>query len=164
MPIQFTVTHSFSQPPSEVFEALTDLPGASAWMPNLVGIDLLTSGPFGVGTEWRETRKMFGKESTEQFEVTRCDPPTRVSIRVDGTKGDSKRGEYLFDYRLEPKGEGTEVVLDGTIRGLTGITALVGRLMTGPFRKACAKDLMALAAHLEKESPFIPNGRAGAAR
>lgn len=150
MAIQFTVSQSFSQPPIRVFEALTDLGGASTWMPNLVGIDVLTQGPFGVGTEWRETRKLFGKEATEQFEVTRCDPPTRISIRVDGTKGDSRRGEYLFDYRIEPSGDGTEVVLDGAVRGLTGVTAIVGKLMVGPFRKACAKDLMALAAHLEK--------------
>ena len=148
MPIRFNVTQKFAQPPEQVFEALTDLKRAAQWMPGYVGIEVLKSRQFGVGTEWRETRRIFGQNATEQFEVTRCDPPSRISLRVDGTKGDSRRGEYLFDYHLQANDAGTEVMLSAEIRGLTGTTAVLGRLMAGPFRKACAKDLMALAAHL----------------
>jgi uncharacterized protein YndB with AHSA1/START domain len=149
MSIEFTLTRQIDHPPERVFHALTDLDSAGKWMPGFVGIDKLTGGEFGVGTEWRETRKLFGRAATEQFEVTRCDPPTHFSVRVDGTKGDSKRGEYLFYYRLEPKDGGTEVTLDGAIQGLSGLIALVGKIMVGPYKKACAKDLIAMAEYLD---------------
>ena len=149
MSIEFTLTRQIDHPPERVFHALTDLDSTGKWMPGFVGIDKLSAGEFGVGTEWRETRKLFGKEAAEQFEVTRCDPPTHLSIRVDGTKGDSQRGEYLFYYRLEPKGDGTEVTLDGAVNGLSGLIALVGKLMIGAYKKACTKDLMAIEAYLD---------------
>lgn len=148
MAIEFEITQRFEQPPHRVFEGLTDLDRADEWMPAFVSIDRLTPGPFAVGTEWRETRKFFGKEATEQFEVTRHDPPTQLGVRVDGSKGSSKKGEYLFDYQLEAEDGGTTVTLHGKIQGLSGFSALFGKLMAGPYKKACANDLRALAEHL----------------
>lgn len=149
MSIEFTVEHSFTHPPDRVFHVLTDLESTGKWMPNFIRIERLTEG-FGVGTEWRETRKMFGKEATEQFEVTSCEPPRRMSIRIDGTKGTSKKGEFVFDYILEPDGAGTRLEMRGEIRGLGGVAGMFGKMMVGPFKKACAKDLDAMARHLDQ--------------
>lgn len=159
MPVEFTIQQDFANAPDRVFQALTDLEGAPKWMPGFVKIETLTEGAFGVGTQWRETRKIFGKEATEQFEVTRFEPPTGLGLRVDGTKGTSKRGEYLFDYRLTPQSGGTEVTLHGTIRGLGVIAALLSKLFVGTFKKACVKDLRALANHLATptEAPPTPD-------
>lgn len=152
MATQFTVTQQFDHAPDRVFEALTDLDSAARWMPGFVRLEKLSEGQFGVGTEWRETRKLFGKEATEQFEVTHCEPPRRLGVRVDGSKGSSKRGEYLFDYRLEASDRGTNVILQGEIGGLSGVAALMSKMLVGPYKKACAKDLRALAGHLEGQS------------
>jgi carbon monoxide dehydrogenase subunit G len=150
MPIDFTLTQHIADAPERVFHALTDLDGAADWMPGFVRIEKLSQGEFGVGSQWRETRKFFGKEATEQFEVTRCASPTQLSVRVDGSKGSSRRGEYLFDYQLEPSGTGTEVTLHGAIRGLGRFGTLMSRLFVGQYKKACANDLRALAEHLEE--------------
>lgn len=149
MSIEFTVTQHFDAAPDRVYDALTDLEGAAEWMPGLVGIRRLTDGAFGPGTEWDETRKIFGREATERFEVTACERPRHIALRVDGAKGTSKRGEYLFEYRLEPGGEGTDLTLHGEIRDLGAVMGFLGRFMKGPYRKACAKDLEALARHLD---------------
>ena len=149
MAITFEVARHLPAKPDRVFEALTDLGGASAWMPGLVKIEP-ADAPMKVGMRWRETRRMFGHEATEEFEVTRVDAPRRLALRVDGTKGSSKRGEYLFDYSLSPAKGGTEVVLNAQIRGLSGISAFVGRLFVGPFKSACVRDLDALSKYLGK--------------
>ena len=148
MGLEFQVEQHFDLPRERVFRALTDLDAAGEWMPGFIRIERVGGPEFGVGTEWRETRKLFGKEATEQFEVTSCEPPERMELRVDGTKGSSRRGEYVFQYHLEPSGAGTRVALQGEIRGLGRIAGLFGRLMIGPFKKACAKDLEALSHHL----------------
>jgi uncharacterized protein YndB with AHSA1/START domain len=150
MAVQFEVARHFPADPDRVFEALTDLDGASAWMPGLVKIEPADAARMTVGTRWRETRRMFGHEATEEFEVTTVDAPRRLGLRVDGTKGSSKRGEYLFDYSLKPSDGGTEVVLNAQIRGLSGIAAFVGRLFVGPFKKAVTRDLDALSLYLDK--------------
>lgn len=150
MSIAFSVTHRFAQPRDRVFAALTDLQGAERWMPGFIRMEQLTEGPFRVGTEWRETRKMFGREATEQFQVTGCERPEHIALRVDGSKGSSRRGEFLFDYRLESSGKGTDVTLHGEIRNLGFLGSIFGRIFAGPFKKACVRDLKALAEYLAR--------------
>jgi uncharacterized protein YndB with AHSA1/START domain len=150
MPIQFEIVETVQASPMQVFLALTDLDGAAAWMPGLVRMESLGPGPGVVGGGWRETRRMLGREATEEFQVTAVDRPHRLELRVDGSKGSSGRGEYLFTYRLEPRDSAaTDVRLTGEIRGLTGVAGVVGRLFSGTYRKSCAKDLAALKRHLE---------------
>jgi uncharacterized protein YndB with AHSA1/START domain len=153
MSIRLQVSHRFSASPERVFRALTELDRAGDWMPGHVRVERLGGDGFDVGTQWRETRKVFGREATEQFEVTEMDPPRRLGLRVDGSKGASKRGEYLFTYRLTPRDGGTDVVLDGEIRGLGKIRELFGRLMAGPFRKMIEKDMKAMDDYLKRTAP-----------
>ena len=138
--------------PAVVFAALSDIERWKDWVPSLVSVEKLTPGAFSPGTEFRETRKMFGKEATEPFRVTRWDPPSRIDLSADGTKGSSKRGEYLFTYELLPDRNGTNVELTGDIR-MPGLWSLFSRMMVGTFKKACHKDLEALKAHLESPWP-----------
>lgn len=151
MAATFTATQEMSASPERVYRALTDLDGAREWMPGLVRIERLDdpAAPFGPGTRWRETRRMFGREATEEFEVTDAEPGRRIDLYVDGRRGSSKRGEYRFTYRLSADGPSTFVRLDGEVGGLSGPLALLSRLMVRPFRKACERDLRALRRHVE---------------
>jgi len=148
MAIEFSVSQQFAAPPDRVHAAMTDLDHAPDWMPGLVRIERLTPGDFAVGTRWRETRKMFDKEATEEFEVTECAPPGSLAVRVDGSRGTSGSGVFDFRYRLDPAEGGTLVVMDGTIDGMRGVMGFLGHFMVGAYRKACAKDLACLADHV----------------
>jgi uncharacterized protein YndB with AHSA1/START domain len=152
MAATFTTAVYIEAPPAVVFEALTNLDRAGQWMPNLVRIEKLTAGPSGPGTEWRETRKMFGKEATEHFRVTRFERSSRIDLVIDGSKGSSGRGEYVFVFELVPERTGTNLELTGDIR-MPGIWGLFSRFMIGTFKKACHKDLEALKRHLESPWP-----------
>lgn len=152
MAATFATAVYIESPPPVVFEALTDLDGAAQWMPNFVRAEKLTPGPMAKGSEWRETRRVFGKESTEHFRVTRFERPSRLDLQVDGSKGSSKRGEYLFVFELVPERTGTTLELTGEIR-MPGIWGLFSRFMKKMFRKACHDDLEALKKHLESPWP-----------
>lgn len=149
MAIEFEVHEFFRDSPDKVFAAVTDLSRINEWMPGFVAIERLTDDPFGVGTRWRETRRMFGQDASEEFDVTVCDPPRRLELHVDGTKGSSKKGEYRFVHRFVPDQGGTRVYLSGEIDGLSGLSTVVGWLMVLPFKRAVAKDLRALKHYLE---------------
>jgi uncharacterized protein YndB with AHSA1/START domain len=153
MPIEMTFQDTIAAPPERVFAALTDLDGAQKWMPNLVRIERLTPEKTGVGMRWRETRKMFGREASEEFEVTGLEPGKKVELYVDGTKGSSRRGYYRFRYELQPSGGSTLLRLHGEIGGMGKLMELVGRLFMGPFKKAMAKDLEAMKRYIESSRP-----------
>ena len=158
MPITFSVTRELAASPHELFRAMTNLDDAGRWMPGFVGIQRLgTPGELTTGSRWRETRRMLGKEATEEFEVLELSPPTKLRLRVDGSRGASGAGEYLFTYTLVPTVLGTLVTLDGEIRGLAGVMGVMGRVFTGVYKRACARDLDALGRYL-KALPPNPGG------
>lgn len=149
MSIEFQVTEILPGTPERAFQALTDLEGSAQWMPHIVGIERVGDVREGVGMRWRETRMMRGKEATEEFEVTHYHPPSHLTLRIDGTRGTSGRGTYVFDYHLAQRVGGTEVRVRGVIDGLLPpVLRWMGPLL-GPFvKRECAKDLRALAQHL----------------
>ncbi len=151
MAIHITMNEEIAAPPERVFKVMTDIDHVGAWMPNLVRIERLTEGSYGAGTQWREVRKMFGKEAGEVFEVTRSEPPRVLELYVDGTKGSSKKGFYKFRYDLEPAGGGTAMRVSGEIGGMGWLGELIGKLLVGTFKKALAKDLQAMKAYIERE-------------
>lgn len=154
MSIEFHVTEVLPAPPERVFQALTDLENAAAWMPGFVGIERVGDVREGVGMRWRETRRMMGTEATQEFEVTHHHPPSHMAIRIDGTKGTTGRGVFDFDYKLAQRVGGTEVRLTGKVDGLLPpLLRWLGPLMVIPLKRACAKDLHALAEHLRHAQP-----------
>src|SRR5690606_37405975 len=120
------------------------------WMPDFVRIERLTEGPFGVGTAFRETRRMFGRDSTEHFEVVGYEPGRSVVFFVDGQKGTMGKGAFRFTYTLAPEGTGTQLIVAGEVTGLGRLAELLGRLMLAPMKKMMAKDHAALKAHVER--------------
>ena len=70
-----TVTETVAAPAARVFERATDI---RSWQDTIDAIDrieMLAEGPAGVGTRFRETRTMMGKEAREEMEVTAFEPP-----------------------------------------------------------------------------------------
>jgi carbon monoxide dehydrogenase subunit G len=150
MPISFRSEHLIEAPPSEVLAAMTDIDSWPAWMQGLQRVEKLSGGPFGVGTRWRETRRMFGKEASEVFEVVEFEPPRRIGLFVDGAQGTTGKGEFRYVYSLEPASpDSTRLTLDGEIEMPGAMARILGFLLKGVFRKACDRDTRALKAHLE---------------
>ena len=136
-------------PAEDITSAIASFHEWMDWMPGLVDVRPTIHGSFGVGTEWVETRRMFGKEASETFEVTAFEPGRHLELYVDGTKGSSKRGEYHFTYDLTPSGNGTDVAFSGTINMPGFMFKVLGRLLLASFHKACDRDLESLKRYLE---------------
>ncbi len=149
--MKISIREEFNAPAEKVFAAVTDVEAADKWMPNLVSMKLLTEGAYGVGTKWRETRKMFGKEAVEIFEVTAFEPGRHIELYVDGKQGSSGRGEYRFRYDFEQHDGRTVMNLQGDITGMGCVGALFGWLFKGMFRKAIQKDHQALRDYIEAQ-------------
>jgi carbon monoxide dehydrogenase subunit G len=163
MSIEFQVTEILPGTPERAFQALTDIDRATERIPGIIAVERVGDVQQGVGMRWRETRKMRGKEATEEIEVTHYHPSSHLGLRIDGTKGTSGRGTYVFDYKLAQRVGGTEVRMTGRIDGLLPpMLRWMGPLLAGFIKRECVKDLRALAEHLRHEDAGRPTAKVAA--
>ena len=75
------VTRLIEAPVAVVWQVFTDLGRRRQWLSAVTAVEVLTDGPFGAGTTWRETRRMAdGGEITEEFRVDECVIPERFVV------------------------------------------------------------------------------------
>lgn len=138
-----TVSTHVSAPAERVFAVFTDLERAAERIPDITELEVLSDGPFGEGTRWRETRVMFKKEATEEMQVTGFDPPRSYTVEA---ASHGMRYETLFSFT--PEGDGTQVQwrFSGTPQtlGTKLMAPLFNVLMKGTMKKCMLRDLEAL--------------------
>jgi uncharacterized membrane protein len=96
---------------------------------------------FGVGTRWRETRQMFGKEATEAMEVTAIDPGRSYTV-----ESDARGAHYTSTITVDSLGEHRSrlsMTFSGEPKGPVSrlAAATIGKLFEGATRKALQSDL-----------------------
>ena len=116
-------------PPEQVFALLGDLTRAPEWVPDLVSVEKLGSGPVGVGTRYHEVVKMGSQTSEAELEVTDYDPP-----RLFAHKGRGGPSTFTGRFVLEPDGDGTRVTHEYTVK-LSGFAKLMTPFVVGWVRK-----------------------------
>ena len=65
-----TIEIDVNASPGRTFEVFTDLANTGNIVRGIKKMEILTEGPVGTGTRFRETRVMMGKEATEEMEIT----------------------------------------------------------------------------------------------
>lgn len=152
MPITCAVSEQINAPTERVFAAATDFPTAPQRVSGITKIEMLTTGPVGKGTKFRETRVMFGKDATATMEVIDFQPGRSCTL------GSTECGcEYRKVVSVRPAGGGaggTELTLDFSGKPLTFFAKLMSPLQSLMVKKvgakALKKDLADLKAFLEK--------------
>jgi carbon monoxide dehydrogenase subunit G len=139
-------------PAEKVWEVLTDIEHADQTLSGVERVELITEGPYRVGTQWRETRRVFGKSQTEQMEVTVAEAPKRTII-----ESDSGGVHYVVEFTLTPaSADATRLAMgfssvQGQLNPLKKVLwRLVGGLAAKASEKMMARDLEDIAARAEQ--------------
>ncbi|QST00491.1 SRPBCC family protein [Pontibacillus sp. ALD_SL1] len=77
----FTDEVVIEKPLEEVFAFTTNIDNFKKVMPNVVQVETITEGAFGVGTKIKETREIKGRKGTTTIEVIDFVPSERYSVR-----------------------------------------------------------------------------------
>lgn len=138
-------------PQARVFAVFSDFSKTAGRIKGIKRVEMLSSGPVGLGTKFRETRSMFGKETTETMEVVEFNPP--VSYALGAT---SCGVEIRSMIRFEGAGAARTVVrfeLDVTPVTLFAkiMSPITGRMMRGMMEKCIRDDLGDLKRFVEAE-------------
>lgn len=141
--MNLSLTRRIAAPPERVFAISTDLRRAPEFIDGIKSTEVLTDGPVGLGTRFRETRVMFGKEATEEMEVVIFEPSSKWALAAE-----SCGCRYHTEMRYIPDGDGTLVEWEMTSEPLgffaKVISALMTPLMKGTMVKCLTSDLECL--------------------
>ena len=121
-------------PPARVFEAITDLKSAPGRISAIKRLDVLTDGPVGVGTRFRETRVMFGREATAEMEITGFDPGRGYT-----TESESCGCKYSCSLAVAPERDGSRLTASFQGTPLTLPARVMSAIMMPLMRKSMVK-------------------------
>ena len=141
-----TVTRRIDAPADAVFRTVAHIEQFSQAVPHILRVEFLSEVKSGVGTRFRETRMMMGREASTELEVTEYVENERVRIA-------SEAGGALWDtvFTVAPDGEGTELkmVMDATPRTTSARMTLP--LVIGVVQKAVEQDMDSVKAFCERQ-------------
>jgi ligand-binding SRPBCC domain-containing protein len=135
----FTLSKKIEAPTSAVFSLFADFANVPGRIKTITKIEIVTPGPIGVGTRFKETRMMFGKECTEEMQITGFNPGRSYKITCQ-----SCGAEYRTVFQFKPDGEGTRVDVDFHTRATSvwsKLLAPLGWMMSGMVKKCVNQDL-----------------------
>ena len=138
-------------PVERVFSVMTDL---ERWPENIEAItkvEKLTPGPVGSGTQFKETRVMFGKEHTETMRFEDVVPNKGYTLAAN-----SCGVEYASVHTLTPDAQGTLLRMEMHSKPVTlgaKITSpIMGVMLKGTMRKMISKDFDEVAHACESQA------------
>lgn len=134
-------------PAERVWGVATDLENTASNIKGIITLERLDDGTgFGIGTRWRETRKMFGKEASEEMEVISLEEGR--SYTTEALHGKTR---YLSSVSVEPISDSSsrlsmafEAETSGFINQL--LSKVMNKLMERNVRKLIREDLDDIAA------------------
>lgn len=134
--VRITVSRRINAPIGTVFHAISDIETFSKAVPDIVRVDFLTEAQSGVGTRFRETRIMRGKEASTDLEVTEYVENDRVRLVSDshGTVWDS-----VFTVREADGATELTMVMEATAKSIAA--RIVNKVVKGMITKAVSHDV-----------------------
>ena len=139
----FEMSAWISRPPKDVFDFITTSDNAPKVVQSVKSMVKLTEGPVRVGTRYRETRLMNGKEQHAELEVVAYEPNQKYAMK-NVTEGI----ETVYSYAFHPEGDGTRVHLACEVKS-SGLKKLMLPMVTSILKKEDGDHLQRLKNALE---------------
>ena len=142
------IQRTIAAPADKVFAAVADVRQFSRAVENIERVEFVSDTRTGLGTRFRETRIMRGREATVELEITEFAAPERVRFlsEAGGVKWDT-----VFTVAAA-RGGSTRLTLVMEATPLTFAARLMVPLMKCMVRKAIAADMDAVKVYCEGSS------------
>lgn len=130
----------------KVFSTLADISNFKHAVPGIVNVEFLSEQQYGVGTRFRETRLMNGKEASTELEVTELVENEQIRIISDA-------GGAIWDteFRVSNEGPIVKMRMQMDARPYTLFSQLVTPTILTMVRKAVEEDMDAVKQYCESE-------------
>ena len=132
-----------SRPPQLVFDFITTPDNAPKVVQSVKSMVKLTEGPVRVGTRYRETRLIRGKEEHAELEVVAYEPNQNYAVK-NLTEGI----ETVYQYSFQTEANGTRVDLVCEVKA-GGVKKLMLPMVVSVLKKEDGDHLQRLKTVLE---------------
>ncbi len=139
----FELSQRIARPPREVFEVLSNPALATEFVDNIKESKQLTDGPIAVGTRFRETRVVNGKEATADLVVSDYEPDTHIGISTE-----AEGIKVVYHYRLSPEDAGTRLTWTCELEA-SGLRKMMLPMVAAILKKEDGNHLQQLKSYLE---------------
>ena len=140
----FNTNEWVARPPKEVFDFITASENAPKIAQSVKSMVKLTDGPARVGTRYRETRLMGGKEQQAELEIVEFEPTQKYAMQ-NVTEGI----ETVYRYNIQPERDGTRIDLVCEVKA-KGIKKLMLPLVVSILKKEDGDHLQRVKKVLEE--------------
>ena len=142
-----TVTVLVNASVETVFEVISDMENYSKAVPHIVNVEFLTESKAGLGTRFRETRMMHGKEASTELEVTEFKQNELIRMVSD-------QGGTIWDsvFMVKPKTDGSELTLQMDARPYKLMAKLITPLISKMIKNAIIADMESVKSYCESLS------------
>ena len=143
---RITVTRTINAPPAVVFNTVADIRQFSKALPHVVNFEFLSEVQSGVGTRFRETRRMNGKAATTELEVTEFVENEWIRLVADDNHGS------VWDTLFAIKAEHGQTMLTMTMdaKSYKWMATIAVFFIKGMVRRAVERDMDFVKAFCEK--------------
>jgi carbon monoxide dehydrogenase subunit G len=148
--MEVQLSKTINAPVEKVFDVFSDITQIENRIKGITKVEILSDVKSGVGTRWRETRVMFGRQATEEMEISALEANRSYDVVAE-----SRGMKYHTNYTFTPQGDGThvEMVFSGQpVSIMAKLMTPLAYLMKGTIRKAMDKDMDELKAVCEDGS------------
>ena len=139
-----TVVRTIDAPIGRVFDTVAHVENFAKAVPQIVATEFLSDVTSGVGTRFRETRLMRGREATTDLEVTEYAENDRVRIVADA-------GGTIWDtvFVVSPDSDAVRLTLTMDARPHKLLSRVVNPFIKGFIRRAIESDMDAVKVYCE---------------
>jgi len=137
-----TVSNQVAAPVGQVFQLFTDIEHGPDRVGGIKKVEMLTPGVVHLGSRWRETRDILGREDSAEMEITAFElnrmytiTHHKAGVRIDTT------------FWFEREGAGTKVAVEFQLDGggvPPGLLAPLGWAIGGKVERVLTDDLVDL--------------------
>ncbi|MCH8873239.1 SRPBCC family protein [candidate division KSB1 bacterium] len=142
---RFTATRSINAPIDLVFKTVSDINNFSKAIPDIINVEFLSDVKSGIGTRFRETRLMNGKEAMTELEVTEFVENDHVRMVTD-----SHGAVWDSVFTVKRVDGHTELTLVMDARPHKFMQKMMIPMIKGMISKALEKDMDAVKTYCEK--------------
>ncbi|HET7328323.1 MAG TPA: SRPBCC family protein [Nocardioidaceae bacterium] len=123
--------------PPRVWSVATDIDHWPETMSGIDAVEVIAGSGFDVGTRWRETRTMSGKQVTEEMAVTAMEDGRSYTVESGG-----RGAHYVSVFSFLPAGNGaTEIELSFTLQPTSAVARMLDRLAAPLTRRTLVNGL-----------------------
>lgn len=136
---------TINAPVDVVFDTISDINNFKKAVPNVIDAEIISEIKSGVGTRFRETRMIQGKEATTEIEVTEFTDNESIRMVADA-------GGTIWDsfFAVTRHGDKTTLELTMDARPYKFSARLVTPMLKNMLQKAVEKDMNAVKTYCEK--------------